>query len=129
MSDDFSEVLGLARDIGVAGDGVRPFARKALQVTAMGVKTAARKSAARTGLHGYAASITYDTWETKTGVEGEVGPELGRNQGPLGIVEDAAGGVRSKPQHALRDALKSNEEDFERGLDAAVSDALRGAGL
>ena len=125
MSDD---VRRLAADLTAAGPAVRPFARKALQVTAHRIKDEWRAAANRTGLAGYAADVTYETRESAAGVVAEIGPTPG-DSGSFGLVEDAPGGVYSAPQHAGRDALENNEDDFERGIDRAVADALRAVGL
>ncbi len=125
MSDD---VRKLAADLTAAGSAVRPFARKAVQVTAHRIKDEWRAAANRTGLGGYAADVTYETRENAAGVVAEVGPTPG-DSGSFGFVEDAPGGVYSAPQHAGRDALENNEDDFERGIDRAVADALRAVGL
>lgn len=123
MADDFSELVELAADLRSAPAGVAPFVRKAVEVTARNVKNDWRQGAERTGLSGYAASIDYDLKSSAVVVEAEVGPNLGRNQGSFGFVEEANGGVRSAPQHAGRDALRANEADFERGLQIALFDA------
>lgn len=125
MSD---EIRKLAADLTAAGPAVRPFARKAIQVTAHHIKDEWRAAANRTGLAGYAADVTYETRETVAGVVAEIGPTPG-DSGSFGLVEDAPGDVYSAPQHAGRDALEHNEADFERGIDRAVADALRAVGL
>lgn len=124
MGDDFSELRSLAADLLGAPAEVRPFVRKALQVTAHHIKDDWRQGANRSGLERYAADITYETKETASGVSAEIGPTIG-DAGSLGLVEDAGGGVRSAPQHAARDALEANEDDFVRGIDLAVADGLR----
>ncbi|QMU97842.1 hypothetical protein FVO59_11970 [Microbacterium esteraromaticum] len=125
MSDDIRK---LAADLTAAGPAVRPFARKAVQVTAHHIKDEWRAAANRTGLAGYAADVTYETRENVAGVVAEIGPTPG-DSGSFGLVEDAPGNVYSSPQHAGRSALENNEDDFVRGIDAAVADALRAVGL
>lgn len=127
MADD--DILRLAADLTAAGPAVRPFARKAIQVTAHHVKDDWRSAANRTGLAGYAADVTYETRELASSIVADIGPTPDGDQGSFGFVEDAPGGVYSAPQHAGRDALEHNEADFERGIDAAVADALRAVGL
>jgi hypothetical protein len=126
-----SELSDLAADLRSAGAGARPFVRKALEVTARNIKDDWADGAKRTGLDGYAASIDYDISEGPFRVVAEVGPNPDRNkQGVLGAVEDADGGWKSQPQHAGRDALEANEEDFYDGLAKAAADAiLEGLGL
>ena len=74
MSDDIRK---LAADLTAAGPAVRPFARKAVQVTAHRIKDEWRAAANRTGLGGYAADVTYETRENAAGVVAEVGPTPG----------------------------------------------------
>lgn len=130
MSDaftfNFDELNQLTADLGDAPVKLIPFARKAVEVTARNIKDDARKTAKRRGLNKYAASIDYDMQlDTDGSIGAEIGPNLGKAQGTFGFVEDAAGGVRSTPQHALRNAAKSNEADFEKGLLQAGEDALK----
>ena len=127
MADD--DIRSLAADLSAAGVAVRPFARQAVQVTARHIKDDWRAAANRTGLARYAADITYETRELATAIVADIGPTPDGDQGAFGFVEDAPGGVFSAPQHAGRDALERNEADFERGVDAAVADALRVVGL
>lgn len=125
MTDvDFSELMKLAADLGDVDRKVAPFVRKAVQVTSYKIRDDWRKEAKRSGLAGYAASVTYETKESRDGITGEIGPDLGRNQGSFGFVEDAGGGVRSAPQHAGRSAARKNEADFVRGLEKAIGDIL-----
>lgn len=122
--DDFSEVLQLAADLSAAPAKALPNVRSALQFTATNIKKDWRKAAARTGLEGYAAAVDYDTKVTAQGVEAEIGPDPKKAQGMFGLVEDATGDVSSAPQHAGRDALRKNEDDFYKGLEIAISDVL-----
>ena len=126
FSFDFSELNTLAADLGAAPVKVIPFARKAVEVTARNVKDAWRKEAKRKGLKRYSTAIDYDMKLKTDGMIGaEIGPNLGKAQGTFGFVEDAPGGVKSSPQHAGRNAAKSNEADFEKGLLQAGEDALK----
>lgn len=126
MADDFSEFRQLAADLSEAPEEARPFIRKAIQVTAHKIKNDWRKGADRSGLHGYASDITYETQEKSTVIEAEIGPTVG-DSGSFGFVEDAGGDVTSAPQHAARDAKEANEEDFFHGLELAIFDGLRAA--
>jgi hypothetical protein len=123
---DFSEMNKLAADFGNAAVKIVPFARKAVEVTAQNIKTDGRKGARRTGTRAYAASFDYTMKLNTDGEIGaEIGPNLDRSGGSFGILEDAAGDVKSRPQHALRDATKKNEPDFVKGLEQASEDALK----
>ena len=124
--DDFSELYELAADLTAAPAETRPFVRKAVQVTAHKIRDEWRRNADRTGLGGYAADVTYDTTEKAASVEAEIGPTIG-DSGSFGFVEEGGGGVKSRPQHAARDAVEHNEEDFVNGLEIALADGLRAA--
>jgi hypothetical protein len=123
MSDDLSELLKLAKDLGDAPKEASKNVRAAIQHTSFEIKKDWQKGANRTGLGGYAADVTYETKELATSVVAEIGPTIG-DQGSFGLVEDGGGGVHSAPQHAGRDAMKRNEADFIKGLEIAVSDFL-----
>lgn len=127
MDADFSGLLDLSADLSSAPAAAARYARKAVEVTARSIDEDWTQGADRSGLHGYAASIDYEIKVTGDAIEAEIGPNLGRNQGSFGFVEDAGGGVRSAPQHAGRDALRANEPDFYRGLEIAVLDGTRKA--
>lgn len=123
MSDDFGELFELARDLTGAPEKANRNIDKAIKFTSVEIKKDWRQGAERTGLTGYAASVDFDMQYSANEIASEIGPNLGRNQGSFGFVEDAGGGVRSSPQHAGRDALEANEPDFIRGLEIAVFDA------
>lgn len=125
----FEELRKLSADLTAAPVEARPFLRKAFQVTAHKIRDDWRKGADRTGLSAYAASVGYDTEERASEMRAEIGPTPGRRQWMFGFVEDANGGVRSAPQHAGRDAMKANEDDFVEGIDRAIADGLRKRGL
>lgn len=121
---DFSDLLKLAADLGRAPAEVAPNVKKAVTVTALKVKRDWAKEAKRSGLVGYAASVDYDIESSSDGVTAEIGPNLGRNQGSFGFVEEGGGRVRSAPQHAGRNASRRNEKDFVDGIEKAVGDIL-----
>lgn len=127
MADDFSELYELAADLSDAPATANRYIKSAIEYTANEIKSDWKQGAERTGLTGYAASIDYDLKFPGSGIEAEIGPNLGRNQGSFGFVEDANGGVRSAPQHAGRDAMEANEPDFVRGLEIAIFDATTSA--
>lgn len=124
MSDsvdfDFSELNRLVADLGEAPKKSIPKIRQAVEVSARNVKDAARETAkAASGSHArrYPGSIDYDMkLDTDGEIGAEIGPNLGKSQGALGFLEDAPGGVKAKPQHALRDASKETEKDFIKGI-------------
>lgn len=125
MADDFTELLELAADLTQVPADTARNVKKAVEVTARHVKDDWRQGAERSGLHGYAADIDYEFEFGRGEIAAVVGPTPG-DAGSLGIVEDAPGDVRSAPQHAGRDAMRANEDDFERGIMLAALDSLEG---
>lgn len=126
MSDD---LYSLSRDLADAPRRAAPLIRKAVEVTARNIKDDWAEGASRTGLERYAKSVDYDIIDSAEGVRAEIGPNHGKRQGKFGFVEDANGDVRSAPQHAGRDALEANQDDFDAGLATALWDAAGGRGL
>lgn len=130
ISFDFSDLNTLIADLGAADEKIIPNVRKAVEVSARNVKDDARKDAKEQNTEHatrYAGSIDYDMKLDQNGVIGaEIGPKLGGRwgQGSLGILEDAPGGVRAKPQRSLQKAAKAVEKDFERGILKATEDLL-----
>lgn len=133
MSDgitvDSSELYQLSQDLGAVPARSKTNIEKALKVTATGIKNDWRQGAGvgrGSYTTKYPSSIFYDILDGPDGMSAEIGPELGRPGGTAGFLEEAPGGVRAKPQHAGRDALEANEDDFIRGLLIAVTDPLEG---
>lgn len=130
MSDDLD---ALVRDLGEFPRHSGRFVESALKVTAHKMKESWQGLAkGPSGGHAkaYPFSVDYDvTKRSFPSFEAEVGPSLGRTQGALGILEEANGGVRAAPQNVRPKVIKANEADFEQGMDRAVDDALRRAGL
>lgn len=136
-SSDFSR---LAADMSKVATTVSPFLRKAVEVAARNVRDAARKNA--TGMAhapAFPYSISYDFAGSQGGVfaavaggrgdlEVEIGPDKDRAQGALGNLIEY-GSVNNAPQGIMHGALQANEADFERGIDRAIDDALKAAGL
>lgn len=127
MATDFSAVERHVFDLTSAPAEARPFIRRVIQEKSEQIRDEARATAARTGLNAYGASIGYTTTEKPTSIEGEIGPTPGRRQGSFGFMEDAGGGVRSAPQHALRDAMRDNLDDARERLIEAAAEGTRKA--
>lgn len=121
--DDFHELLELAEDLTAAPQKAIRNVDKAIKFTSVEIKSDWRQGAERSGLGPYANSIDFDMKYAPGEIASEIGPNLGKKQGALGLVEDGGSGVASAPQHAGRDALEANEADFYRGLEIAVFDA------
>lgn len=151
MADiDNSELDKLASDLGQASDAAWKNMQKAIEVTARNVKDTAKKNA--TGMAhapAFPHSITYDVgvgYDQSIGqaaqsvvsggissarsstLRAEIGPDKDRPQGALGNLLEF-GSIHNPPQGIMHGALQENEADFERGIDRAVDDALKGLGL
>lgn len=126
---DFSEVLKLAADIDQVPRNASQNIRKAVEVTARNVRDAWREQLAGSQtVPAGPASVTYDMKGGGGEIVGEIGPELGRTQGPLvGMLE--YGTPTTGPRGFGAQALKQNEADFERGISIATGQAEREAGL
>lgn len=99
-------------------------ARKAVQVTSQKVRDDARnRIKGHKYLPAYPYSITYDTKVTAEGVEGEIGPDKGRAQGPLGNIVEY-GTSKNAPIPHLGPALDANAEDLVAGIEIAVRQAM-----
>lgn len=127
MEADFSEVLALEADLRAVPPEANRRVRKALEVTARGVKDDWRQGATISGSYAksYAGSISYDIGYPGGAIEAIIGPVLGRTPGAgAGFLEEGGGGVDGPPHHAGRDALEANEADFYRGLEIAIAEAV-----
>lgn len=125
---DFSEFDKLAADLGDAADAV-PFVKKAMQVTARNVKDAWRdKLKGSQSLPALPYAVSYDVEVTAGGVEGEVGFDKSKNQGPLGNISEF-GSINNAPRGFGLASLEENQGDFVKGIETAIDDALKKGGL
>lgn len=143
MADDLNR---LAADLQAAPREAWPFIGKAVEVTARNVKddwaenlggvNNAGSSFRHVGgsvdysitVAGANAAVSALMGGGGTGIEAEIGPNLGRRQGAFaGWFEEGQANIPAL--HPGQAALKANEADFERGLAMAVEDGLRKAGL
>ena len=128
MADDFSELYELAADLSQAPAKAAPLIRKAVEVTARYIRDDWRQGAEVGAGEGfsasYAGSMFYDMKFEGDAIGAEIGPELGRPGGSAGFLEESPGDVRVAPQHAGRSAVRANEDDFVRGLEIAIFDAI-----
>jgi hypothetical protein len=98
--------------------------RKAVKVTSQKVRDDARnRIKGHKYLPAYPYSITYDTKVTAEGVEGEIGPDKGLAQGPLGNIVEY-GTSKNAPIPHLGLALDANAEDLVAGVEIAISQAI-----
>ncbi|MFD1278004.1 hypothetical protein ACFQ51_56650 [Streptomyces kaempferi] len=109
------DVIGLTvvvDDLGTFAERLRVNAGKAVKVTSQKVRDDARnRIKGHKYLPAYPYSITYDVKVTAEGVEGEIGPDKGRAQGPLGNIIEY-GTSKNAPLPHLGPALDANAEDL-----------------
>jgi hypothetical protein len=124
---DFSEVTALAADLSKAAKIAPENVAKAVAVTARKVQMDWREPLNGSEyLPAGAAAVTYEL-KGAAGIGGsaisaEIGPEL-RGQGPLvGMLEYGTPNTGARGYGA--EALRRNQEDFERGILKAVEDVL-----
>lgn len=150
MPGDFDELMSLAADLETGGAAVSEGARTAINVTSVKVKKDAQKTVrVRKGLGHAANAIDYELSQDDSGVSAEVGYDKSRPAGPLGsLIEFGAPNAKAymlkngknvpvpgspskplAPSHDLGNALLANEDDFVHGMERAVDDALKAAGL
>ncbi|WP_405673277.1 hypothetical protein [Streptomyces sp. NBC_01530] len=100
-------------------------AAKAVKVTSQKVRDDARnRIAGHKYLPAYPYSITYDVKATAEGVEGEIGPDKGKAQGPLGNIIEY-GTSKNAPIPHLGPALDANAEDLVTGIEIAIRQAMQ----
>lgn len=121
------DVIGLTvvvDDLGTFAERLRVNAGKAVKVTSQKVRDDARnRIKGHKYLPAYPYSITYDVKVTAEGVEGEIGPDKGRAQGPLGNIVEY-GTSKNAPLPHLGPALDANAEDLVAGLEIAIHQAM-----
>ncbi|MGX9346639.1 hypothetical protein [Microbacterium sp. KNMS] len=146
---DNSDFSKLSADLGDVPENTGKYARQAIEVTARNVRDTARENAkGMDHAPAFPYSITYDigattnqtvaqaaasvltgaTQATSSTLFAEIGPDKDRPQGALGNLIEY-GSVNNPPQGIMHGALQANEADFEKGIDRAVDDALKGLGL
>jgi hypothetical protein len=130
---DFSELTQLAADLGEVAEHVGPNVRKAITGTSMGVKKAwqAPLKGSRT-LGGLAPAVTFDITTGQffgvSVIKSEIGFDKDRAQGPLGNISEFGTPTIAGRGYGIA-ALEANQEDFQRGLEAAAESAEKKAGL
>lgn len=133
-SFDFSSLTQLAADLGQVADNAGPFLRSAIEVTSVKTKKAAQKSVGSGNKRWKAlpSAIDYEvTVEAGIGgssISSDIGYNRGRPAGRLGNVREY-GTPRVAPHNDLLNALHENEKDFVHGVEEALKDAERSAGL
>lgn len=137
MSDDIkidtSAIDKLAADLGTAPDGIGVNAKKALQVAAGNVKSGWRdrlqgSAYVPKGPYSISYDLTGDASETRSELSAEIGPTLSSSQGAIvGLLE--MGAPHTAPRGFGLAALADEVPDFEHGLEKAIDDTLKKAGL
>lgn len=131
---DFAELTELAADLRAVPFESGENIVKAVEVTAHKVRDSWRDKlrGSETVPRG-AQSVTYDIFTGPPAVPGstaakevgaEIGPELGRAQGPIvGMLE--YGTPTTGPRGFGLESLHEHEDDFERGITMAADEAMR----
>ena len=131
---DLSELTKLSADLGDVPDNVGPLINSAIQGTSVNIKKAAQKTVGRRKhFKGGAAGIDYEV-KVVFGqlIQSEIGYNKDTDAGKLGnLIEFGAPGSKNAlaPTSDLANALHANEADFQRGLNKALANAEKRAGL
>jgi hypothetical protein len=137
ISFDFSELDRLAADLESAPKNIGPFLTSAFHVTSLRIKRGARAKVRRRRHFKQAArAIDYDLKRFRgfgaSIIESEIGYNEGSGVGQLGNLIEF-GAPRSPnsltPGNELATTLREEEADFVRGVERAVDDAMKKAGL
>lgn len=139
MADiDSTELSKLAADLGKAPDSIAPYLGKAIGVTSLKIKQAWAEKVGAGFNSQLPRSIDY-TVKGAAGIggstiESEIGFNKSRSAGALGNISEFGSqseyGTLMHPARGFGLAsLNENEPDFEKGIDAAVDDALKALGL
>ena len=129
MADDFGDIARLEADLrGVPAIANRNV-KKAIEVTARNIKDDWKQGAEISAGYpkSYSDSISYELEFPGGAIEAAIGPVLGSTAGAsAGFLDEplSAGGVDGPIHHAGRNATEANEEDFVRGLEIAIFEAL-----
>jgi len=128
-SFDYSDISKLAVDIDVATADASKNVAKAVEVNARNVNDTWRdKLKGSATLPGLPYALSYELSESSSGVDAEIGFDKGRRQGALGNISEY-GTPKTAPRGFGLASLNENQEDFERGIEIAIDQALKAAGL
>ena len=134
---DLSELTQLAADLGDVPDIAGPLINSAIQGTSFKIKEDARRTVGRRKhFKGGAAGIDYEVNTLQafgvSVIKSDIGYNKDTDAGKLGnLIEFGAPGSKNAlaPTSDLANALHANEADFQRGLNKALANAERQAGL
>lgn len=131
MADD---LYSLGRDIGEAPKASGKNLRKAMQVTAGKVKSSWRKylnESDNGGIREGSRTIGYDLDDSAgpagSSLQATIGNHLGGSGSLVWINE--FGSLHTGPRGSGATALRDNADDFEKGIEIAIDDTLKGLGL
>jgi len=136
MSADFNfdELDRLAADLGEVPKKTGPKIRAALEVTSRKVKDTWKDKLKGGGgelkhLHG---AVSYDITTFQgfgaSVFKSEIGFDKSKTQGKLGSISEF-GTPKTAPRGFGHASLQENQDDFKTGLDIAIAQALKEAGL
>ncbi|QIS38614.1 hypothetical protein [Clavibacter capsici] len=133
MADiDSTDLFKLAADLGEAPDNIAPYLGKAIGVTSLKIKQtwASKVGSGLNAALPRAIDYTVKGASDRGGssIESEIGFNKGRRAGALGNISEY-GTLFHPPRGFGAASLQENEADFEKGIDAAVADALKAVGL
>jgi len=136
MSDgiefDFSELGKLAADMAHVPLIAGPNVVSALKFTSVLIKRESAKSVGNNRWSAAAGAIDFDVHGTTGARLGAISSEIGYNKdkagGPLGNLREF-GTPHTAPSNDLLNALHNNEADFQKGLNIALEQAEKKAGL
>jgi len=131
---NFDELTTLSADLGTVADNTGSHINSAVQRTSVLVKDAARSSV-QSGGKGWrhiARAIDYEVTTFQgfgaSVIKSEIGYNRDKPAGHVGNLREY-GTPKLAPHSDLRTALEANQADFEKGIEKAIGDALKEAGL
>ena len=119
---EYHEITRLVREFDESLTDAMPEVRKVVAKGALNIKTGARnRITGHPHLPAYPYSITYDTRESPTMAEAEIGPDKSKRQGALGNIVEY-GTLNNAPIPHIAPAADEELPRFERALaDLAVN--------
>lgn len=123
---DSSELRKLDVDLGKVPAEMLKDVRAVVQKGSLNIKKdAAQKVSGFSHLPHYPKSISYDTRNLAHTIIGEIGPDKGRTQGPLGNLIEF-GSVNNAPIPHMAPALETEEPKYLKALENLMGTILDG---
>lgn len=133
---DFSELDVLAADLDRAVEGIEPFLVSAIKFTSVRVKRSAQaKVRRRKFFKGGARAINFELKKFRgfgaSVIQSEIGYDKDKGGAIGSLAEFGAPGSPNAlaPGNELQRSLHEEEADFQKGVERALDDALKKAGL